>query len=157
MTPFSKWKTIGYAAAIFVTGAISGGALGIYETKSGLFAPPPEQEMALRIRNRLQEKLGLSNEQMTKVTPIIESTARDLHAVRMEAAQRVNRVFEDAYARLSSVLTPEQRAKLDQMQRERRAMMQRHFWQDHHWHGDGPAGREGAPRESFPRSSPSEP
>ena len=31
MTPFSKWKTIGYAAAIFMAGSISGGALGVYE------------------------------------------------------------------------------------------------------------------------------
>ena len=137
MIQYSKWKTIGYAAAIFVAGGVSGGALGVYETKSHLFAPPPEQEMALRIRNRLQAKLGLSEEQMAKIKPIVEGAARDLHSIRAETAQRINKVFDDSYAQVSAILTPEQRAKLDQMQRERRAMMQSH-WQDGHWHQGGP-------------------
>jgi hypothetical protein len=133
MSQFSQWKTIGYAAAIFVAGGISGGALGVYEAKSRLFSPPGEREMALHMRNRLQARLGLSPEQMAKINPIILNAASELRAIRSETAERLNKVFEDSYAQVSAVLTPEQRPKLDEMLRERRAMMQAH-WQEYHHH-----------------------
>jgi hypothetical protein len=133
MTQFSKWKTIGYAAAIFVTGGISGGALGVYETKSQLFAPPREQEMALRLLHRLQARLDLSPDQVAKIRPIIDQAASDLHSIRTETALRINKVFDDSYAQVSAVLTPEQRAKLDQIQKERREMMR-------HWRPGGAGG-----------------
>ena len=125
MTQFAKWKTIGYAAAIFIAGGISGGALGVYETKSHLFAPQHEQEMALRIRSHLQSRLGLSPDQVAKIDPIIDSTVADIRSIRMESVQRINKVFEDSYARVSAILNPEQRIKLDQMQRERHEWIQR--------------------------------
>jgi len=161
MTQFSKWKTIGYAVAIFVAGGISGGALGVYETKSHLFAPPPEQEMALRILNRLRTNLDLSPEQLAKIRPIIEGSAKDLHSIRAETAQRINKVFDDSYAQVSAILTPEQRTTLNQMQKERWAMMQRH-WQLNRWRAGGQGGpgggprRDGAPHET-PEPSPSTP
>ena len=144
MTQFSKWKTIGYAAAIFVTGGISGGALGVYETKSNLLVPPREQEMAIRIQRRFQSKLGLSPDQVAKINPIIESAVSDIHSIRLEAAQRISKVFDDSYAQVSAILTPEQRIKLDQMQKERREMM--HRWQEGHRHpGHSPEPGPSAP------------
>ena len=151
MSQFAQWKTIGYAAAIFVTGGISGGALGVYETriseaKSSLLVAPRQQEMALRIRARFQSRLGLTPDQMVKINPIVESAASDLRAIRVGTAQRSNKVFEDFYAKISPILTPDQRIKLAEMQKEHRDMMQDHWpegrqhpgrpdqWPDH----DGP-------------------
>ncbi len=153
MSQFSQWKTIGYAAAIFVAGGISGGALGIYEAKSRLFSPPGEREMALHMRNRLQARLGLTPEQMAKITPIVENAASELRSIRVETAQRLNKVFEDSYSQVSAVLTPDQRPKLDEMLRERRAMMQAHWQEGHHHPGQG---IPGGPRYDgpAPRSSP---
>jgi hypothetical protein len=153
MSPFSQWKTIGYAAAIFVAGGISGGALGVYETKSHLFAPDREQDIALHIRNRLQTKLGLSPDQVAKINPIIDSAASELRGIRMEAMQRVNKVFEDSYAQVSAILTPEQRATLDKMQKERREMMQTH-WQEHHHPGDAGPGSPGPDHGETPHDGP---
>jgi len=152
MTQFSKWKIMGYAAAIFVAGGISGGALGVYETKSHLFAPVREQEMVIRIRTRLQNKLGLSPDQMAKISPIIDHTASDIHSIRMETAQRINKVFEDSYAQLSAILTPEQKTKLDQMEKERHEMMQR---AQLHWHpGLGGPRHEGPDHDESPHDGP---
>jgi hypothetical protein len=144
MTQFSKWKTIGYATAIFVAGGISGGALGVYETKSHLFAPPRQQDMALRIRNRLRARLDLTPGQVAKIDPIVESAATELHAIRVETAQRINKIFDDSYAQVSSNLTPDQRAKFEEMQQERREMM--HRWRP------GPDGPDdwGGPRHNRP-------
>jgi len=156
MSQFSKWKTIGYAAAIFVTGGISGGALGVYEAKSHLFEPQREQEIAVRIRTRLQTKLALSPDQMAKINPIIDSDAAAVRAIHMEATQRVNKVFEDSYAKVSSILTPEQRAELDQMEKERREMMEAH-WQENHHHPSPSGSASPDHDEHSPEPSPAAP
>jgi Spy/CpxP family protein refolding chaperone len=154
MSQFSQWKTIGYAAAIFVAGGISGGSLGVYEAKSRLFSPPGEREMALHMRNRLQARLGLTPEQMAKINPIVENAASELRSIRVETAQRLDKVFEDSYAQVSAVLTPEQRPKLDEMLRERRAMMQAHWQEGRRQHG---LGIPGGPRYDGPGPQPSAP
>jgi Spy/CpxP family protein refolding chaperone len=151
MSRFSQWKTMGYAAAIFVAGGISGGALGVYEAKSSLFSPPGEREMALHMRNRLQARLGLTPDQMARITPIIDNAASQLRAIRSETAQRLNKVFEDSYAQVSAVLTPEQRPKLDEMLRERRAMMQAHWREEGHHHSG--FGSPGGPQHESPEPS----
>ena len=140
MTPFSKWGTIGYAAAIFVAGGISGGALGVYETRSQLFVPPRQQEMASHLLQRLKARLDLTPEQVAKITPIIERTAADIRSIRMETAVRINRVFDDSYAQVSAILTPEQRVTFDQIQRQRREVMQRHWDEARHRTGPGAPG-----------------
>ena len=159
MTPFSKWKTIGYALAIFITGGISGGALGVYETKSHLFTPVRDQELALRLRKRLENRLALTPEQIAKVDPIIDSSVRDIRSIRMESAQRVVKVLDDSYAQISAVLTPDQRTKLDEMQRERHEMMQGQGGRgmEGRWHngqggpGGGPGRPGGPPRDGMHR------
>jgi len=143
MTPLSKWKTIGYAAAIFVAGGVSGGALGVYEARSHLFTPTGEREIALHMRKRLQARLGLSPEQVAKIEPIIDGAASQIHSVRMETTRQINQVFDDSFARISSILTPEQRTELEQIQKERRAMMQGR-WDGHR--RPGGLGAEDGPR-----------
>ena len=150
MTQFSKWKTIGYAAAIFVAGGISGGALGVYETRSQLSVPVRQQEMVQHLRNRLKARLGLSPDQMEKITPIIEGAAAQIRSIRLETFQRVNKVFDDSYAQISAVLTPEQRTKLDKMQRERREMMQMRLQEARRRNG----GDGGGPGAGGPPGSP---
>jgi hypothetical protein len=142
MTALSQWKIIGYAVAIFVTGGISGGALGVYEAKSHLLAPPRDPELADRMRAHLQKRLELTPDQVSKVNPIIDSAIAQMHSIRMDTMQRVNKVFEDSYAQISAILTPEQRIKLDLMQKERIEMMQLHRQENHHRPDadhDGPA------------------
>lgn len=147
MTQFSKWKIIGYAAAIFVAGGISGGALGIYQARSNLLSPPREQEMAVHLLNRFQARLELTPDQVANIKPIIDSAAADLNSIRADSAKRVNQVFDDSYTKVSAILTPDQRIKLDQMKREHHERMQRAQgpWRSHH---PGP----GDSREERPES-----
>jgi hypothetical protein len=150
MTGFSKWKTIGYAAAIFVAGGISGGALGVYEERSHLNVPPREQETALRLRNHLQSRLDLSPDQVAKIDPIIDSAASGIRSIRVDSAQRINKVLDDSYAQISAVLTPDQRVKLDQMQKERHDLIERH-WSDSHRHpGPGEPRHDGSDNDDSP-------
>jgi len=152
MSPFSKWKTIGYAVAIFVAGGVSGGALGVYETKSHLFDPQREQEIAGHWRQRLTDKLGLTPDQVAQINPIIDSGATQLRSIRADTMQRLNKVFEDSYSKISAILTPDQRTKLDQMDKERQEMMQQH-WQENHHHS-GPGGSPHDDEDSSPHGPP---
>jgi Spy/CpxP family protein refolding chaperone len=136
MTAFTSWKIIGYAAAIFAAGGISGGALGVYHTRTHLFGPQGEQDIAVHMRDMLQKRLELTPDQTAKINPIVDSAAAELHSIRMETSQRVKKVFDDSFAEVSDVLTPEQRTKLEQIQTERREMLKSR-WQDGHWHGGG--------------------
>jgi GAF domain-containing protein len=143
MSQFSKWKTIGYAAAIFATGGISGGALGVYETKSHLFEPLRQQEIAVLIKHRLQTRLHLTPDQVAHIDPIIDSAAVEIRAARMQTAERINKIFDDTYAKFAAILTPDQLAKLRQMEKERRDMMQARLLGEGHRHvepGDSPSG-----------------
>ncbi|MGA3169405.1 MAG: hypothetical protein ABSE62_00170 [Chthoniobacteraceae bacterium] len=136
MTRFSKWKTIGYAVAIFVTGGISGGALGVYEAKIRLLAEPKEPEVALRILNHLKTRLELTPDQVAEITPIVQKAAEDIHRYRGECTDNVIKVLDQAYAQISADLTPDQRAKLQQMQKERLEQLQHQ--QQGHWHPGEP-------------------
>ena len=104
MTQFSKWKTIGYAVAIFVAGGVSGGALGVYETKSHLFDPQREQEIAGHWRQRLTDKLGLTPDQVAQINPIIDSGATQLRSIRADTMQRLN-IEYDFLPRESEILS----------------------------------------------------
>jgi len=138
MSQFSKWKTIGYAAALFATGAISGGALGVYETKTHLLEPQRTQEIADHIKIHLQSKLDLSPDQQAKINPIVDNTAAQIRTERMEMAQRIGKIFGDSYSKISAILTPDQRKKLDQMEKERADMMA--HWQENHRRPGPPGG-----------------
>ena len=156
MSQFSQWKTIGYAVAIFVAGGISGGALGVYEPKSHLFDPQREQEVALKWRTRLQNKLDLTPDQMARINPIIDNGVAQLRSIRSDTMERLNKVFEDSYTKISAILTPDQRAKLDQMDKERREMMMQHWQENHHHPGSGgsPGGPYDGPGPYGPSPSP---
>ena len=148
MTQFSKWKTIGYAVSLFVVGAISGGALGVYETKSHLFAPVPEREMESRLLHRLRTKLDLTEGQVAQIQPIIRSAARDIRSIHFEAMEQTNKVLDASYAQLAPILTPEQRKTLDEMQKERHALLEMRIEAHHHpmpAGPDGPGGPDGPP------------
>jgi Spy/CpxP family protein refolding chaperone len=129
MTPFSQWKIIGYAAAIFATGGISGGALGVYQTKSHQFEPQRQQEIGERMLNHFQVKLNLTPDQASRIKPIVEATATDINAIRADTAQRVNKTIEDSYTEISAILTPDQRTVLGRMESERETAL-RGRWQE---------------------------
>lgn len=161
MTEFAKWKTIGYAVAIFVTGGISGGALGVYETKSQLLAPPVvdqgPQEIAPRIMSRLRERLDLTPDQTGTINPIIQSTAADLSSIHRDTDSRISEVYDGFYSKVAAVLTPDQNIKLDQMKKERGDMMQRRWGADGgRRHPGGPGGqhRDESPHEGQPYNGP---
>jgi periplasmic protein CpxP/Spy len=79
---------------------------------------------------RLTEQLNLTPEQKAKVQPILDQAKPQLQQIREEAMQKSRSIMEGTMGQIRALLTPEQQAKLDQMQQARdnmrNAMRQMH-------------------------------
>jgi gas vesicle protein len=109
-----KWKLIVGFVVVFLAGGMTGVFVGA-SFAHHLFFGPYRGEMRERIRNRLRVELRLSDEQMAKISPIIDKTAAQLDQIRAETGKRVHETFAEAHREISVDLTPEQRAKLEKI------------------------------------------
>jgi Spy/CpxP family protein refolding chaperone len=79
----------------------------------------------------MSENLNLTDEQKTKLRPLLEDEVKQMNAVRDDTSlslpgrrAKIREIRQSTRKQIDGVLTPEQRAKRDQMQekaRERRA------------------------------------
>lgn len=135
-----KWKLIVGFVLVFIAGGMTGAFIAASQTHH-LFFGRSEGNLGDRMRNRLRHQLGLTDEQMTKISPIIDKTATQLEAIRTDTGRRVHETLAEAHRDIAADLTPEQRAKLE-------AIEELHRHRFHHVRG---------PRESpLPESSPSQ-
>lgn len=130
-----KWKVIAGFVLVFLAGGMTGAFIVASQTHR-LFFGPYHGAMSDRMRHRLRAELHLTDEQLAKISPIIDKTATQLEAIRTETGRRVHETFAEAHREMASDLTPDQRAKLQ-------AIEERHRRWFHRMHG--------------PRASPSPP
>jgi hypothetical protein len=134
-----KWKLIAGFVLVFLAGGMTGAFIVASQTHR-LFFGPYHGAIGERIRHRLRTQLRLTDEQMARISPVIDKTATQLETIRTETGRRVHETFVEAHREIAGDLTPEQRAKLQ-------AIEERHRRWFHRTHG---------PRESpSPAASPS--
>jgi Spy/CpxP family protein refolding chaperone len=121
-----KWKLIAGFLLVF----IAGGAAGVFVTMAighrFMFGPHPPGMTAQMMKNRLRWQLHLTDEQMTKISPIIEKTGAQLEQIRGDTGRRVRDVIAESHREIAQYLTPEQQQRLKQMEERRRHWMQHH-------------------------------
>ena len=122
----SKWKLLLYLVVIFVAGGVTGAVVSARNTRQKFFAPPKPAEITAHILKRLEKKLDLTPEQVTRIKPLILRSAQEFDALHAESLRRIGRVFEDLNQQIAVELTPEQRGRLERMDQERRESWQRH-------------------------------
>jgi Spy/CpxP family protein refolding chaperone len=119
-----KWKLI----AGFVLVFLAGGATGVFfsaATAQRFFFGPHRHGFAARaMKNRLQWQLRLTDEQMTKISPIIEKTGTQLEEIRGDTGRRVRETIAEAHREIAPILTPEQQQRLKEMQARHRRWLQ---------------------------------
>jgi Spy/CpxP family protein refolding chaperone len=124
-----KWKLIAGFLLVFM----AGGATGVFVTMAlghhFIFAQHPPGQAARAMKNRLQWQLRLTDEQMAKISPIIEKTGAQLEEIRGETGRRVREAMLEAHREIAPILTPEQQQRLKQVEERHRR------WFQHHWHG----------------------
>lgn len=85
----------------------------------------PEQ-----VVQRLSEKLNLTDDQKSQITPIIADRQQQLRALRANTSMRplqkrrkMKSIFEDSDKKIKSILTAEQRKQYDELEKEMREQM----------------------------------
>ena len=133
-----KWKLI----AGFVLVFLAGGATGVFvsATTAHLFFGAHRHGFAAQaMKNRLQWQLRLTDEQMTKIAPIIEKTGAKLEDIRSDTGRRVRDTIAESHREIAPLLTPEQQQRLKEMEARHRR------WLQHHRQGRGSPGSEPSP------------
>jgi Spy/CpxP family protein refolding chaperone len=90
----------------------------------------PHQMMMGNPLEHLSKDLNLTDDQKTKVQPIIDQTNPQLEAIHREAMEKMHALLESAGAQIRPLLTPEQQQKFDAMKKAhddmRKAMEEMH-------------------------------
>jgi len=139
MSAALKWKLVVGFVLVFLAGGMTGAFIAASHTHH-LFFGPYHGAISDRMRNRLRVQLKLTDEQMAKISPIIDRAATQLEAIRSETGRRVHQAFAEAHREIATDLTPEQRAKLQTIEERHR----RWFHRVRGAHGSG------APEQSPP-------
>ena len=123
-----KWKLIAGFILVFLAGGATGVFVSAGMAHHFMFGPHPRGQVAKAMKHRLQWQLRLSDEQMTKVSPIIDKTGAQLEEIRGDTGRRVREAFVQAHQEISQYLTPEQKTRLQQMEERHRRGMQYGRW-----------------------------
>jgi len=123
-----KWKLIAGFVLVFLAGGATGVFVSAATAHRFLFGPHRHGYAAQAMKNRLQWQLRLTDEQMAKVSPIIEKTGAQLEEIRGETGRRVREAIAQAHRGIAPILTPEQKERLQQMEQRQRRWMHRGHW-----------------------------
>jgi Spy/CpxP family protein refolding chaperone len=127
MTTQSKWKLGTYVCAIFLAGAGSGAVVAWEMSRRTPVPPRPPVEIGARLRARFQSQLSLTPEQLQKIDPMIDQAMHRVEAIRNETASKVFANVASLDEQLLTVLTPEQKVKLEELERDRRDYLRTKF------------------------------
>jgi len=127
MTALGKRKLAAYVVAIFLAGAGSGALIAWQVVRRIPVTPLPAAEIGARLRARFQSRLDLTPEQVQKINPLIDQAMRRVEIIRGETASHVFANVSNLHEQVLLVLTPEQKAKFEQLEGERREYLRQKF------------------------------
>ena len=114
-----RWKSIAYATAIFIAGGVTGVCIAMSVTHQRMSGPMRQFEMIQQMRESLRSQLDLTVVQTEKIDPLIQKLGTEIGAIRQETARRIGKLIDSAHDQIAAELTPEQKRKLDTMERRR--------------------------------------
>jgi len=120
-----KWKLIAGFVLVFLAGGMTGVFVSVSCARHFLFGPHHRGILVETMRNRLRVQLHLTDEQLTKITPIIHKTAAHLEEIRTSTGRRVRETIAEAHREMAPNLTPEQRNKLQEIEARHRHWLHR--------------------------------
>jgi uncharacterized membrane protein len=114
------WKVIIVLLGIFAAGGVTGGFVTLRVCKNKILNRPVPEEWAPKHLKRLVDRLALTPEQQEQIRPIVRRNMEQLNRVRNQSLAETQTVVEGMQRDISEKLTPEQRTKFEQMNRELR-------------------------------------
>ena len=129
-----RWKVILGVVLAFLAGGASGFFCAAIYARHAIVEFHQPGVASARMKEHLRRQLDLTPEQEAKVAPVADKMAGQLEQIRGETGQRVRQTFEDAHKQIAAFLTPEQKSRLDEMEKHHHSMrVQMH-------HGPHPGG-----------------
>lgn len=116
------WQVILVLAGIFAAGGVAGGFVTLRFCKDRIVNRPVPEEWAPKHLKRLKDRLELTPEQQEQIRPIVKRNMERLNRIRSSSWEETKTVVSGMQQEISAKLTPEQRAKFEQMNRELREM-----------------------------------
>ena len=114
------WKLVLLLTGIFLAGGVTGAFVMMRVGREmASRRPMPEQWAPMHLK-RLVERLDLKPEQMELLRPIVRRNMEELNRLRAYAMAETRTVVERMQREVAEKLTPEQRVKFEQMNRELR-------------------------------------
>ena len=120
-----RWKLILAFVLIFLAGAACG-FFGAVHMHRGFFAHMAPDSMAQHMKERMRVELRLTPDQMQKISPIIDRAASQLKTTRDQTMRSVHEILSQTHREMQPLLTPEQRIKLEEMEKRHRRLLHRH-------------------------------
>jgi uncharacterized membrane protein len=114
------WIVILVLIGIFAAGAVTGGFVTVRVLREKVANRPVPEEWAHKHLKKLGERLGLTPQQTEEVSPIIKRNMEQLGRLRNQSMAETRAIVETMQREISEKLTPEQRVKFEQLNRELR-------------------------------------
>jgi arginine deiminase len=113
-------RTSGYAVAFFFAALVAGAAVGVVTDRALQRERLERQWSDVRaMRDRLAEDLGMDATQRAQLDTILDERNRQVDSVMSPVRPQLDSLGAAARQRIRQLLTSEQQATYDQMQRER--------------------------------------
>jgi len=133
----NPWKLVLLLVGIFVAGSITGAFVTLRFGRDWVARRPGPEQWAPNHMKRLMERLDLKPEQVEQIRPIVHRNMEELNRVRNDTMAETKGVFERMEREIAERLTPEQRIKFDQLNKEMRERAKR-FTPDRQTGAGGP-------------------
>jgi len=114
------WQVILVLIGIFIAGGVAGGFATLRVCKDKLVNRPVPEEWAPKHLKKLNERLALSPAQEELIKPIVRRSMEQINLIRNNSMADTKTLVEGMQREINEHLTPEQRAKFEQMNRELR-------------------------------------
>lgn len=140
--PITKTAATLYIAAIFLIGAVAGGAVSYgYGRKQPPRKFDPEA-MRQHQKDRYATELGLTTDQTQKLDLILRQGMDEFGSCHREHMDRIHELMKHGRERIAAILTPEQKVRFEKLETKRDEKFPRDGRGDHRGppSGDPPPG-----------------
>ncbi|NUQ77018.1 MAG: hypothetical protein HUU21_26080 [Polyangiaceae bacterium] len=119
----SRWKPAAILAAVFLFGGVAGAALGrmtaIRDLQSSFRGPPTEARAHFRLE-AMRRHLDLTGDQVRRLEVVFTETEAEREKLLDACRPGLDALRDETSARVKEILTPEQRARHEELEAERR-------------------------------------
>ncbi len=119
------WKLILLLTGIFLAGGVAGSFLTVRFGRNWVNQRVATEKWAPEHLRKLSERLELTPAQVEKLKPIVHRNMEEIGRLRSDSMKETRAVFERMEREIAALLTPEQKTKFDELNRQKRERLRK--------------------------------